>query len=210
MKDERKHFELFEKCVTKPHEGEWWEKLFEILALRPKYREFLPLVLYRGGWRLATDPVRYVRSAVSKESRRQERRRSHCTVRISDLDLRGPDGRPLGDDAAFDNLQSFEDQGEASYVEFRVRRELRGGEGWDEDERETIDYTKLMDEVAARATLNQKRRDAVELVLRLRGREGLTRVEVLNCPPDERKRRQAAWKWIERNHALLADVLAAP
>ena len=58
------------------------------------------------------------------------------------------------------------------------------------------------------ARLPKVRRDAIEAVLRLRGGLDFSREQILACPPAERRRRQAAWKWIERNNALLAEVLS--
>ena len=74
-----------------------------------------------------------------------------------------------------------------------------------------IKYSKLADKVAAEAGLTKAQRDATEEVLRSRGSLGLTREQMLAlAPPARRRRLQAAWKWIERNNALLAKLLKKP
>jgi hypothetical protein len=207
--------ELLESCAAHPLEGpaEKWQELFQVLALPLRYVEFVPLVLHQGRWRKAIDPVRYVRAAVRREHCKQERRKSSgpFPLSISELSLpRDEDGVPMCHDGAIEYLtsRSLEDTWETPYVEQRVRREFRGGERWDEDAQHTLNYSKLMDEVTVLAGLTKAQRDAIEEVLRLRGSSGLSRAQILATSPAERRRRQAAWKWIERNKALLAKLLS--
>lgn len=213
MKNHQKHRELFENCATRPLEvpEEKWEELFKILALPPSCQEFVLWILHKGGWRKEVDPVQYVRAAVRKEQREQERRRaSKFPIPFSAFNLpRNEDGTTMGRDEAIDylNPRSLEDSWETPYVELRVRREFRGGEQWDEDGQYTVNFSKVMDEVAELAGLSKVQRDAIEVVLHSRGRLGLSRNAIMACPPAERRLRQAAWKWIERNKALLAKVL---
>jgi len=205
--------ELLESCATRPLDvpGEKWEELYEILALPRECREFVPLVLHRGSWRTALNPISYVRKAAYKAWRKHEERlRRRSTLSISDLNLPcGADGTRMSHDEALDYLKfrTIEDDWETPYVAQRVPRKFRGGERWDEDGEYTLKYSALIDEVAKLAGLEKERRDAVELVLRLRGSCDSSREQILACPPAERKRRQAAWKWIDRNRTLLAKVL---
>jgi len=68
--------ELLESCATRPLDvpGEKWEELYEILALPRECREFVPLVLHRGSWRTALNPISYVRKAAYKAWRKHEER----------------------------------------------------------------------------------------------------------------------------------------
>ena len=53
-----------------------------------------------------------------------------------------------------------------------MRREFRGGERWDEEDAQyTLNYSKLMNAVSAAAGLTEAQRDAIEEVLRLRGKQ---------------------------------------
>jgi hypothetical protein len=66
-----------------------------------------------------------------------------------------------------------------------------------------------MDQVASEAGLSTSQREAIKFVLVCRAYFDLTREAILNQPDKaERKRLQAAWKWLSRNQALLARVLS--
>ena len=211
MNQQEKYGTLLERCATPPFAGsaDKWRELLGTLGL-PVCDAYLVLgILLQPGWRKAVDPIQYIRVAVRKEKSRQERAgRGLC---ISDLNLpRAEDGASMGHDDAIEYLtsRSFDDSWETPYVELKVRREFRGGDSWDEDAQYTLNYSKLMGKVALEPDLTRPQRDAIEEVLRLRGRSGLTREQIMACPPAERRRLQAAWRWIDRNKTLLAKLLS--
>lgn len=213
MKDHEVHRELFERCFAHPLDGpvEKWDELVQTLALPPDHLEFALMVLHCGRWRKAADPLGYVRAAARRERLKQELRQcSRNPQSISQMNLPcDEDDVPMGPEEALDYMKSrsAEDEWETPYVQQRVRRELRGGEAWDDDAEHTINYSAVADELALRAGLTKKKRDAIEAVLRMRG-NGLSRERILDCPPAERKRRQNAWKWLDLNNPLVRSVLS--
>jgi hypothetical protein len=216
VKDPKVCCELFENCAALPLDGsaDTWQELIQVLRLPWSHLESVQLVLAQGSWRNAIDPVLYVRAAARREHRRLERPKGARPFPLSISELKMPrdeDGPTMGHDDAIEYLtsRSLEDTSETPYVQQRVRREFRGGERWDQDGEHTLNYSKLADEVAAEAGLTKVQRDATEEVLRLRGSLGLSREQILACaPPARRRLLQAAWKWIERNNALLAKLLS--
>jgi hypothetical protein len=213
VNNQQKYRELLERCAAPPSDRSAgkWRTLLQILALPLCDADLVLWILVQGNWRIAADPIRYIRTAVQREQRKQEQPPKSFPLRISDLKLpRDEDGALMSHDDAIEFLasRSLEDSWETAYVEQRVRREFRGGERWDEDGEHTLNYSKLMDKVATEVGLTRVRRDVIEEVLCMRGSRGLTREQILACPPAQRRQRQAAWRWIDRNYSLFARPLS--
>jgi hypothetical protein len=212
---ETRHVRLLEKCASLPLQGhdDEWEELMRVLRFPLNYWTTVKEVLDQGRWRHATDPVRYIRAAASREWRKREEVKRSGPYRgcISELLFRRKeDGRLMKHDEVIEYwIARARDDRETPYMELRVRPELLIAESEDYDAVRTVDYSKLMDRVAAEAGLSRSQRNTIELVLQWRAYFNLTREQILNQPDARlRKRLQAAWRWISRNKALLASVLS--
>lgn len=208
--------EVLENCAGLALHGheEDWKELMKCLELPWSYLESAEKVLDQGRWRKAIDPVRYLRTSVRREHRKLERgsRSGPPVVRISDLRLpRNKDGTPMNRDGALDllNTASLEGEWETSYAKERVHPRFLIADSPHDDAEYIVDYAKLMDEVAPVAGLSRTRRDAIENVLEMMAVAHISREQILSYPiVAERKRFQAALKWIQRHKALLAKVLS--
>jgi hypothetical protein len=131
---------------------------------------------------------------------------------ISEMKLpRNKDDTPIEHDEAIDllNTKPLEGQWDTSYAKQRVQRKFLIADSPHQDAEYTIDYSKLMDEVALIAGLSTPRRKAIQKVLVLRSILHLSREQLSSYAGEgERKRLLAALKWIERNKLLLAKVLS--
>ena len=95
------------------------------------------------------------------------------------------------------------------YAMCRVQPKFLIADSAHEDAECTVDYSKLMDEVARRAGLSKARRDWIEKVLVLRATAQISRAQILSYPDVEaRKPLQAAWKWRDRHNDLMSNVLS--
>ena len=216
FENDRTHFQVLENYAALPLQGheEDWKQLMQLLGLRVDHLGAVHSVLGRGRWRNANDPVGYIRSAVQREHRKLERPKRPRALAgcISEMKLpSNQDGTPMEHDEAVDLLNAvpLEGQWDTSYAKQRVQRKFLIADSPHHDAEYTIDYSKLMDEVALIAGLSTPRRNAIEKVLVLRSTVHLSREQLSSYPDEgERKRLLAALKWIERNKPLLAKVLS--
>jgi hypothetical protein len=210
------NLEVLENRVGLPLEDheEDWKELMQRLELPLSHLESVQRVLEQLRWRKAIDPVPYLRTAARREHRKLERgsRSKPPVIRFSDLRLPlNKDGTPLNRDEAIDRLNTapLEGEWETPYAKQRVRQKFLIADSPHDDAQYTINYTKLMDEVATVTGLSKTRRDYIEKVLELQSVCHITREQILSYPVEaERKRLQAALKWIQRNRSLLAKILS--
>jgi hypothetical protein len=215
LSDDLKHFQVLENFAALPVEGheEEWKQLMALFSLQVGYIASVQLILNNGTWRKARDPLPYIRSAALREQRkldrpRQPRGRERC---ISEQKLRNDDGTFIGHGEAIDLLSKVPMDSESAerYAMCRVHPKFLIPDSVQEDAECTVDYSKLMDEVARRAGLSKARRDWMEKVLVLRATAGISREQILSYPEvAARKPLQAAWKWLDRNNELLLKVLS--
>jgi hypothetical protein len=193
-----------------------FKQLMQLLALPMSHWEGVLLILQQGRWRnIAEDPVRYIRVAACREHRRLERGKRYGALVgcISELKLpRNKDGSQMNYNDAIDrmNTGSLEGEWETQFAKQRVHPKFLIRDSPYEDAHYTVDYSKLMDEVASITGLSKVRRDAIEKVLDLKSICHISREQILSYSPDPavRKQLQAALKWMLRNHALLKKVLS--
>jgi hypothetical protein len=192
------------------------KELMRLIALPMSYCESVLLVLAQGRWRnIAEGPVHYIRVAARREYRRLERgkRCSAFVGCISELKLPpNKDGSQMNYNDAIDRLNtgSLEGEWETQFAKERVHPKFLIRDSPHEDAHCTVDYSKLMDEVAAITGLSKVRRDAIEKVLEWKSMCHIRRDQILNYSPDPgvRKQLQAALKWLLRNKELLKRVLS--
>ena len=86
--------------------------------------------------------------------------------------------------AAIDLLRTEPTDSESTerYVVCRVQPKFLVLDSPHEDAECTVNYSKLMNEVASRARLSKPRRDCMEKVLILRATADISRAEILNYP----------------------------
>jgi hypothetical protein len=209
------HFQVLENYAALRVEGheEDWKQLMPLFDLQVGYIASVQLVLAQGTWRNADDPVRYIRSAARREQRNLDRPPwSRGVYSIAQLNLPcNEDGSLIEHDEIIDllNRMSMDSDSIEQYANGRVQPKFLIPDSPHEDAECTVDYSKLMDEVAPLAGLSKPRRDWIEKVLVLRATVHISLAKILSCPDVEaRKPLQAAWKWLDRNNALLAKVLS--
>jgi hypothetical protein len=216
MNHDKKHFQVLEYYAALPVEGheEDWKQLMPLFQLQVGHIASVQLVLAKGTWRKANDPVSYIRSAAWKEQRKLDgpRRPPKLVGCISELNLPcSEDGIFMEHDEAIDFLYKEPTSWESlvPYAKQRVHAKFLIPDSTDEDAEYTIDYSKLMDEVASLAGLSKPRRDAIEKVLVWLATAHITREQILSYPiVGARKQLQAALRWVNQNKALLSKVLS--
>jgi len=204
--------QLIDSCATNPDTGDWLE-LLHILQFPPDYLTAVQMVVGRAQWRKAIDPVRYIRSAARRQHLRLEHRTGEQIKNISELKLPRNEDEPMTHDDAIDLVNTAPTGGDWDdcFAHDRVQRKYLVRESAWDDINYTVDFRKVMDDVATIAGLKQSQRDAIERVLSGRSTAQISREQILG--KDEGKNRkadQAAWKWITRNASLLKRVMARP
>jgi hypothetical protein len=216
MNDDRSHFQVLNDYAALPVEGheEEWKQLMPLFNLRVGFIASVQLIVASGTWRNARDPVFYIRSTALRGERkvdrlRQPRGRERC---VAELKLPpNDDGAAMEHDVVIDLINEIPMNSESTeqYAKCRVRPKFLIPDSIHEDAECTVDYSKLMDEVARRAGLSKARRDWIEKVLFLRATAPITRAHILSYPEvGARKPLQAAWKWLDRNNELVSKVLS--
>jgi hypothetical protein len=208
--------ECIEKCTCLPAaSSDDWQALLQLLKLPLDYLGSVYLVISQGRWREANDPVRYIRAAARQDDHSLERpKRSEVRVKcIADLKLpRDADGTLMTHDEALDRLNIAPSSGEwdTCFAQERVHRKFLLADSREEDAFYTVEWEDVMDVVQSIAGLNKTRRDTLEKVLIWRSMMIISREQLLTYPQEaERKKLGAAWKWIDRNPALLTRVLSS-
>lgn len=218
MNHDPRHVEVLERYTELPVQGheEDWKQLMQMLELQLGHWESVQTVLRQGSWRTANDPLRYIRTASLRENRKIDnpKRPRALAGCISEMKLPcNRDGSPMEHDEAIDLLNTVIVEGDpyTDYAKARVHPRFLIADSHYEDATHTIDYSKVMDEVALIASLNKRRRESIEKVLCLLQVAHFTRNQLLGCADEEwRKRLQAGLKWIDRNTKLLAKVMSEP
>jgi hypothetical protein len=140
---------------------------------------------------------------------RQSDGRERC---IAELKLPcDEDGSFMEHDGVIDlmNTVPMDSESIERYAICRVQPKFLIPDSAHEDVECTVDYSKLMDEVAPLAGLSEPRRDWIKKLLVLRATTHLSRARILSYPDvGARKPLQAAWKWLERNKELVSNVLS--
>jgi hypothetical protein len=179
------------------------KELMRLVALPISYWDSVLLVLQQGRWRNTEDPVRYIQVAARREHVKLERgRRPGALVGcISELKLpRNKDSDQMSHDDVIDlvNTGSLEGDWETQFAKERVNRKFLVADSPYPDAQCKVDYSKVMDEVAAVAGLDKVHRDAIEQVLVWQSISDVSREQILSHPDVAvRKQLQAAGKWIQ-------------
>ena len=218
MNHDPRHVEVLECYTELPVQGheEDWKQLMQILELQLGHLESVQTVLRQGSWRTANDPLRYIRTAARREHRKIDNPKRPRALAGCISEMRLPcnrDGTPMEHDDAIDLLNTVVVEGDwdTDYAKERVHPRFLIADSHYEDATHTIDYSKVMDEVALIAGLDKRRRESIEKVLCLLQTAHFKREQLLSCSDEEwRKRLQAGLKWVDRNTALLAKVMSGP
>jgi hypothetical protein len=210
--------QVLENCAT-PHlqdRGEDWIELMELLELPFDVWYSVWLVLQQGRWRKADDPLRYIRKAARRKYRKVEgpERSKDLVGCISELKLPlDDDGMPMNYNDAIDRLYTapLEWESDECYALQRVHPRFLIPDSRHDDAQCTVDFSKVMDEVALVAGLSKKQQDAIEDVLGILSIAHISREQILSYPEEgERKEYQAALKWLQRNRLLLVETMGRP
>ena len=215
MDDDGTNLQVLNNFAALPVEGheEEWIHLIALLGLQLGDIASVQLVLAKDKWRNANNPASYIRSATHRIERklRRPKGRELC---IADLKLSrndDDDGSFMEHDETIDLLNDKTPMDWAlteRYTMRRVQPKFLIPDSAHEDAECTVDYSKVMDEVARRAGLSKARRVWMEKVLVLRATAPITREQILSYPEvGARKPLQAAWKWLDRNNELVSKVL---
>jgi hypothetical protein len=216
MDDDGTHLQVLNNFAALPVEGheEEWKRLMALLNLRLGDIASVQLVLAKGTWRNANDPASYIRCAIHRIERklRRPKGRELCIAELKLSPNDDDDGSFVEHDEAIDLLNDKTPMDSASterYAMCRVQPKFLIPDSAHEDAECTVDYSKVMDEVARRAGLSKARRDWMEKVLVLRATAPISREQILSHPEvGSRKPLQAAWKWLDRNNELVSKVLS--
>ena len=218
MFNDRMHFQVLDNFAALSGEGheEEWKQVIALLNLPEDHLASVKLIWANGSWRNANDPLRYIRSAARTHYRNLNRlqrppKRERC---IASLKLkRNKDVDFMEHDDLIDKLNKVPMESESieQYAMRKVQRKFLIADSPHEDAQCTIDYSKLIDEVASSFGLSKTRQGWMVTVLVLRATANVSRAKMLSYPDvAARKHLQAAWRWLDRHKGLVAKVLSGP